>query len=103
MKATMRHATNRGSMPERRSDHAVSATPPAPAAANSRVATKPDPPPVTEAAAARRRSRLGEQKRSHHGCGEVQRGHRGQGITSEHTVERAPAVSPEELAVLDHH
>ena len=41
MKATMRQATIRGAMPERRSAHAVSATPPAPAAANSRVAARP--------------------------------------------------------------
>ena len=34
----MRQATSRGSIPERRSAHAVSATPPAPAAANRRVA-----------------------------------------------------------------
>ena len=58
---------------------------------------------VAEAERARHRPHLGEQERSHHGCGEVQRGHRGQGIASEHTVERAPAVSPEELPVLDHH
>ena len=41
MNATIRQATRRGSMPERRSAHAVSATPPAPAAANSRVAARP--------------------------------------------------------------
>ena len=41
MKATIRQATRRGSIPERRSAQAVSATPPAPAAANSRVAARP--------------------------------------------------------------
>ena len=39
--ATIREATRRGGMPERRSAQAVSATPPAPAAANSRVASRP--------------------------------------------------------------
>ena len=37
----MRQATSRRSIPERRSAHAVSATPPAPPAANSRVAASP--------------------------------------------------------------
>ncbi len=37
----MRHATVRGPMPDRRSAQAVSAMPPAPAVANSRVATTP--------------------------------------------------------------
>ena len=37
----MRQATTRRSIPERRSAHAVSATPPAPAAANRRVAATP--------------------------------------------------------------
>ena len=41
MNATMREATRRRSMPERRSAHAVSAIPPAPAAANRRVAASP--------------------------------------------------------------
>ena len=41
MNATIRQATSRGSIPERRSAHAVSATPPAPAAANRRVAATP--------------------------------------------------------------
>ncbi len=41
MNATIRHATSRGAIPERRSAHAVSAMPPAPAAANRRVATRP--------------------------------------------------------------
>ena len=41
MNATIRQATRRGLMPERRNAHAVSATPPAPAAANRRVATSP--------------------------------------------------------------
>ena len=39
MKATIRQATSRGSIPERRSAQAVSATPPAPAVANRRVAS----------------------------------------------------------------
>ena len=41
MKATIRQATSRGGIPERRSAHAVRAMPPAPAAANRRVATSP--------------------------------------------------------------
>ena len=41
MKATIRQATSRGAMPERRSAQAVSAMPPAPPAANRRVATRP--------------------------------------------------------------
>ena len=41
MKAIMRQATIRGSSPERRSAQAVSATPPAPAEANRRVAARP--------------------------------------------------------------
>ena len=41
MKAIIRQATMRGSIPERRSAHAVSAMPPAPAEANSRVAASP--------------------------------------------------------------
>ena len=41
MNATIRQATSRDSIPERRSAHAVSAMPPAPAAANRRVATRP--------------------------------------------------------------
>ncbi len=40
-KATIRCATSRLSMPERRSAHAVTATPPAPPAANRRVAASP--------------------------------------------------------------
>ena len=39
--AIMREATERRSIPERRSAHAVSAMPPAPAAANRRVAANP--------------------------------------------------------------
>ena len=38
MKATVRSATVRGSIPARRSAHACSTSPPAPPAANSRVA-----------------------------------------------------------------
>ncbi len=41
MNAIIRQATMRGSMPERRSAHAVNAMPPAPAEANSRVAARP--------------------------------------------------------------
>ena len=41
MNAIIRHATIRASIPERRSAQAVSAMPPAPAAANSRVAASP--------------------------------------------------------------
>ena len=41
MKVVMRAATSRRSMPERRIAHAVSAMPPAPAVANSRVAAWP--------------------------------------------------------------
>ena len=41
MNATIRQATMRGSIPERRSAQAVSAMPPAPAAANRRVAITP--------------------------------------------------------------
>ena len=41
MNATIRTATVRAAMPDRRSAHAVSAMPPAPAAANSRVAARP--------------------------------------------------------------
>ena len=41
MKAIIRQATIRGSSPERRSAQAVSAIPPAPAEANSRVAARP--------------------------------------------------------------
>ncbi len=41
MNATIRQATSRGSIPDLRSAHAVSATPPAPAAANSLVAARP--------------------------------------------------------------
>ena len=41
MNATIRQATSLGAMPERRNAQAVSATPPAPAAANRRVATRP--------------------------------------------------------------
>jgi hypothetical protein len=41
MNATMRHATVRRSIPDRRRAHAVSAMPPAPAAAKSRVAASP--------------------------------------------------------------
>ena len=37
----MRQATTRGASPERRSAQAVSAMPPAPADANSRVAARP--------------------------------------------------------------
>ena len=40
--AIIRQATIRGSIPERRSAQAVSAMPPAPPAANSRVAARPD-------------------------------------------------------------
>ena len=39
--ATIREATIRGSIPERRTAHAVNATPPAPAVANRRVAASP--------------------------------------------------------------
>ena len=41
MKATIRQATTRGSIPERPSAQTVSAIPPAPAEANSRVAARP--------------------------------------------------------------
>jgi hypothetical protein len=41
MKATIRDATVRRFIPERRSAQTVSATPPAPAVANSRVAARP--------------------------------------------------------------
>ena len=41
MNATMRQATIRRGIPERRTAQAVSAMPPAPAAANRRVATRP--------------------------------------------------------------
>ena len=42
MNATIRQATTRGAMPERRSAQAVSAMPPAPPAANRRDAASPD-------------------------------------------------------------
>ena len=48
-------------------------------------------------------TRLGEQVRGVHGRGEVEGGHGGEGIASQHRVERPPAVLPELLAVLDHH
>ena len=41
MNATIRQATTRRSIPDLRSAQAVSATPPLPAAANSRVAATP--------------------------------------------------------------
>ena len=41
MNAIIRQATIRGSIPERRTAQAVSAIPPAPADANSRVAARP--------------------------------------------------------------
>ncbi len=47
------------------------------------------------------RPHLAEQDGGHQGCGEMQRGHRGQWVASKDTVERLPAILPEGLAKLD--